>query len=170
MIDILIAFIHLLLISFTAVYVFCIKDNDYDYIYLEYLYFVLLHWTFLKGECIMSYFFKKMRNSDYKLGSDFIYDDLNYLLSGYEMYLSIILQILIIVNIYMVCKRNNIKNYIIYIFIIFFISFCLIYSFCISYFTNHHKNTNYQLVNNILQIIIIFFGLYIYTNKDNIYE
>ena len=56
----LIAFIHLLLCIFSILYVFLIKNKQYDYIYLIVIYFILLHWALLKGECIISYLYKKM--------------------------------------------------------------------------------------------------------------
>ena len=170
MISKIIEYMHLLLTIFIAVYVFCIEDKYYDYIYLGYIYFVLLHWTFLKGECIISYWFKKLRNNDYKLGTDFINDDFEYLLSGYRQYILILVNILMVVNIYMVCKRNNIHNYIIILFALVYITFFVSYALSFYYFDNYHINKNYLLVNNILQILLILFGLYIYINKDNINE
>ena len=68
------------------------------------------------------------------------------------------------INIYMVCKRNNIKDYLIFIFILLFLS-C---SFSKYYFTNHYINTNFICVNKIIQISLIYFSLYIYLNQDKI--
>ena len=169
MFDILLAFIHLLFTLFICVYVFCIKNKKYDYFYLTYIYFLLLHWTFLKGECILSYLYKKMQYNDYILGSYYINDDFDYLLSKYKSYVYKCINILMIVNIYMVCKRNNIKNYTIFMFILLYVTIVLSYMYSFNNFNNLHINKNFQLVNDILKKIIICFGLYIYINKDNMF-
>ena len=169
MIKELIAFIHLFGILLTILYVFLIKNKKYDYFYLGYIYFVLLHWTFLKGECIIAYLYKKIQNNDYELGSDFKKDDIFYIFSflgEYKKYIPLFLNIMVIINIYMITKRNNIKNHIIVLFILLFIAFIINFV----YFTDHHINTNFQFFNDIIKISLIFFGLYIYTNQDNIYE
>jgi hypothetical protein len=36
--------------------------------------------------------------------------------------------------------------------------------------TINYKNTNFQFFNDISKISLLLFGLYIYINKDNIYE
>jgi hypothetical protein len=100
LIDILIAFIHLLIILFTIFYVFYTKNKEYDYIYLTYIYFLVLHWTFLNGECICSYYFKKIQNNDYELGSDLSNDDAHYFFGEYRNYILILIHILVTVNIY----------------------------------------------------------------------
>jgi hypothetical protein len=119
--------------------------------------------------------YKKIKNNDYELGSDFKNDDFDYVLSEYKSnkcYMVLLSDLLLILNIYMVCKRNNIKNYIIFIFILL-IQF---YKLILFYFTNYkclnniNTNTNFKLFNNIIQIILIFCGLYMYTNQDNINE
>jgi hypothetical protein len=164
MINILILFIHILIMLFNILYVFCIKNKQYDYIYLSYIYFILLHWTFLKGECICSYIFKKIENNNYELGSSFKNDELYYIFGEYRSYIAIFLNIMVMINVYMVCKRNNIKNYLIFIFILLFQSF----SFNFYYFTDNYINTNFQFFNDIIKITLIFFGLYIFLNQDNI--
>jgi hypothetical protein len=165
MIDILIVVIHILINLFTNFYVFYTKNNKYDYLYLTYVYFLILHWTFLNSECIISYLFKKYKNNDYVLGSDLKNDDIHYIVGEYKSYIAIYNNIFLTLNIYIACKRNNIKDYIIFIFILLF-QCC---SFCKYYFTDHHINTDYKFFNNIIQISLLLFGLYIYTNQDDIY-
>lgn len=45
----LLIFIHILVVLYTILYGICVKNNKYDYIYLAYIYFLLLHWTFLNS-------------------------------------------------------------------------------------------------------------------------
>jgi hypothetical protein len=158
----LIVLIHLLIRFFTIFYVFYTKNNKYDYIYLTYLYFLILHWTFFNGECILTIFYNKIVNNENEYENDEI--DFIFIFGKYKKYLIIFFHILMTINIYMVCKRNNIKDYIIFIFILLFLS-C---SFSKYYFTNRYINTNFKLFNNILQISLIYFGLYVYTNQDKI--
>ena len=158
----LIAFIHLLLCIFIPLYVFFINSKQYDYFYLIFIYFVLLHWAFLKGECIISYLYKKMKNNDYEMGSDIKTDDIEYLCGEYTYYLHLFFCILTAINIYMLCKRNNIKNYVTFMFTFIYITF-------ISLFYLLDRNQINQLFD-IIKISLIFFGLYIYLNQDSIHN
>jgi hypothetical protein len=162
MINKLIVFIHLLLCIFSILYVFLIKNKQYDYIYLIVIYFILLHWALLKGECIISYLYKKMQNNDYEIGSNTKTDDLEYFFGEYTNYFHFFIQILTAINIYMLCKRNNIKNYITFMFIFIYITF-------VSLFYLLDRNQINQLYD-IIKISLIFFGLYIYLNQDSIHN
>jgi hypothetical protein len=162
MINKLIVFIHLLLCIFSILYVFLIKNKQYDYIYLIVIYFILLHWTFLKGECIISYLYKKMQNNDYEIGSNTKTDDLEYFFGEYTNYFHFFIQILTAINIYMLCKRNNIKYHVTFMFTFIYITF-------ISLFHLLDRNQINQLYD-IIKIILIFIGLYIYLNQDSIHN
>ena len=150
-----IVFIHLLIRFFTIFYVFYTKNKKYDYIYLTYLYFLIYHWTLFNGECIITIFYNKILNNDKENEKDELY----LIFGEYKTYLIVFFYILMTINIYMVCKRNNIKDYIIFIFILLFLS-CSLSKY---YFTDHHTNTNFKFFNNIIQISLIYFGLYICT-------
>ena len=170
-----ITFIHLLIILLNISYVFCTKNKKYDYIFLLYTYFLILHWMFFNNECIISYVYKKMQNNDYESGSHLNNDNLNndnlknddlYNIFGeYKFDILTFFHLLFMINIYMVAKRNNIKQYLIFIFILIFNAYSLNLVITINY-----KNTNFQFFNDISKISLLLFGLYIYTNKNNIYE
>jgi hypothetical protein len=160
----LLIFIHILIVLYTILYGICVQNNKYDYIYLAYIYFLLLHWTFFKGECIVSYYFKKIQNNEYELGSDFTNDEYYYILGDYKKYGIVFASIILIINILIISNRNNIKNYIIFIFILLLQSYTLVLSF----FTNYNKNINFQLFNEIIKIFLIFFGIYIFINYKQI--
>ncbi len=163
MINTLITSIHLLIILSIYFYIFYIKNKKYDYFYLILLYFILLQWTIF-NECIVSYVYKKINNNDYVAGSEFENDDLNIIFGEYRYYIQIF-DIILILNIYIVFKRNNIKNNIIYIYIFIYLFYKLCSSYCIN-----KKNTIYKIMIIKIQIIMILFALYIYTNQDNIYN
>jgi len=160
----LLIFIHILVVLYTILYSICVKNNKYDYIYLAYIYFLLLHWTFFKGECIVSYYLKKIENNDYELGSDFTNDEYYYILGDYKYYANIVVSIILIINIYIIGRRNNIKNYIIFIFILLLQSYILV----LSSFTNY--NINFQLFNEIIKIFLILFGIYIFINNKKLFN
>jgi hypothetical protein len=160
----LLIFIHILVVLYTILYSICVKNNKYDYIYLAYIYFLLLHWTFFKGECIVSYYLKKIENNNYELGSDFTNDEYYYILGDYKYYANIVVSIILIINIYIIGRRNNIKNYIIFIFILLLQSYILV----LSSFTNY--NINFQLFNEIIKIFLILFGIYIFINNKKLFN
>ena len=162
----LLIFIHILVVLYTILYGICVKNNKYDYIYLAYIYLLLLHWTFFKGECIISYYLKKIQNNEYELGSDFKNDEYYYILGDYKNYGIILASFVLIINIYIICTRNNIKNYIIFIFILLLQS----YIFVLSFFTNYNKNINFQLFNEIIKIFLILFGIYIFINNKKLFN
>jgi len=164
MITNLLIFIHILVVLYTILYGICVKNNKYDYIYLAYIYFLLLHWTFFKGECIVSYYLKKIKNNEYELGSDFTNDEYHYILGDYKKYGIILASIILIINIFIISNRNNINNYIIFLFILLLQSYILV----LSSFTNYNKNINFQLFNEIIKIFLIFFGIYIFINYKQI--
>jgi hypothetical protein len=107
MIEKIILFLHIIVCLYLSLHALIIKNIKYDYIYLIFLYFIILHWLLLKGECILSYLYKKICNPNYKLGSDFKYDEFYYLFGEYKNYILIIKNILITLNVYILYKRNN---------------------------------------------------------------
>lgn len=127
MIEKFIVFLHITIILYLSLYAFIIQNTKYDYIYLIFLYFIIIHWIFLKGECILSYLFKKIKNNNYKLGSDFKYDDYYYLFGENKNIILIIKNILVFLNIIILYKRNNSYKCIIIILIILYI--CVKYKY-----------------------------------------
>lgn len=103
-----------------------------------------------------------MQNNDYEIGSSIKTDDLEYLCGEYTNYFHFFIQILTAINIYMLCKRNNIKNYITFMFTFIYITF-------VSLFYLLDKNQINQFFD-IIKISLIFFGLYIYLNQDSIHN
>jgi hypothetical protein len=142
-------------------YGICINDKKYDYIYIAFIYFLFLHWTFLKSECILSYYFRKLENNNYELGLENSKDDFDYLFGNYKKYFISIIFFGILINILIIGNRNNIKKHYIYIYIFIF----TFYLHVKDYFKNHNKNTNFQLFNEIIKILLILFGIYFYINN-----
>jgi hypothetical protein len=72
-------------------------------------------------------FYKKILNNNYKLGSDLELDDFNYLFGEYNILIRNISRIFILLNMYIIYKRNNNYGCTIIIFIILFIFIKYIY-------------------------------------------
>jgi hypothetical protein len=113
---VIIHIIHILIRLYASSYALIIKDNKYDYIY-----FIIFHWLFFKGECLLAYLYKKILNNNYELGSDLELDDFNYLFGEYNILIRNISRIFILLNMYIIYKRNDNYGCTIIIFIILFI-------------------------------------------------
>jgi hypothetical protein len=158
MLPYIICWVHIIMIVFVSFYVFIFKRSFFDYIYLLYIYFVILHWTFLKGECIITYVYKKLKDKNYIAGENLQDNELISLLkvkhSTVKM-MSTIHFLFIIINIVLIAKRNHIPNILYTIFL-----FLLIIMFGTSkYFKNHHRNKSFHLFLEIMKCLLIIFGI-----------
>jgi len=59
----IISVFHALLTIFVMFYGYFTQKNRFDFFYLFYSYSVILSWTFFNGECLISYYYKKLTNS-----------------------------------------------------------------------------------------------------------
>lgn len=162
----LIIFMHLLSILYMILYAICTHNNKYDYIYIVLIYFTVLHWTFFKGECLLSYYFKKIENKHYELGLNNTNDDLDYIFGNYKLYIIFLIIILFLINIFIISNRNNIEKYYIFLFIFMYI-FYLCGKQC---FKNRNTNANFQLFNDIMKILLILFSIYFYRNNRKFFN
>lgn len=60
---VIIGVFHTLLTIFVTFYGYFTQKNSFDFFYLIYYPCVQLSWTFFKGECPISYYYKKFTNS-----------------------------------------------------------------------------------------------------------
>jgi hypothetical protein len=127
MIENFIVFLHITIILYLSLYALIIQNTKYDYIYIISLYFIVIHWLFIKGECILSYLYKKIKNNNYKLGTDFKYDDYYYLFGENKNIILNIKNALIFLNIIILYNRNNSYKWIIIFFIILYL--CIKYKY-----------------------------------------
>lgn len=65
----IVRWIHTLVVLFNLCYIF-VFNKKYDIIYICFLSITIMHWFFLKNECVLSYIEKKIIDKNYKLGSD----------------------------------------------------------------------------------------------------
>jgi hypothetical protein len=102
MILFLVKLIHFVNDFFLASYIFFFKNNKYDIYYSLYFFIIQIHWIFLKNECLLSYFEKKIKNKNYKLGNR------PYNLPHREnfKYIFYIMDFLKYINIFVIIGRN----------------------------------------------------------------
>jgi len=124
---IIIHIIHILVRLFVSTYALIIKDNKYDYIYFIFVYFIILHWLLFKGECLLEYLYKKILDNNYELGSNLKLGDFNYLFGEYNILIRNISRIFILLNMYIIYKRNDNYGCMIIIFILLLIFVKYIY-------------------------------------------
>jgi len=112
----IIMFIHLLVEIFFSFYLIIFYNTKkYDITYSILLFIIFLHWKLFKGECLLSYFEKKLLNNNYKMGDD-IYD--HPFKKMQNIYISILFNVLKFITLLIVFFRN-LKN--IYIFVMLLI-------------------------------------------------
>jgi hypothetical protein len=152
--------LHVILILYHALYgILIINKNKLDYIYCIFSYFLILHWTLLNGECIITYLYKLSENKNYSYGTSVTKGDLDVIFGKYKMYVVIILFILIMFNLFLICNRNSIDlNY-------FYLFFFIWFSY--GYYLYNVKNTSsksYFLINKFYSLVLIIFGIIFYQN------
>lgn len=72
--------IHSFITIFISFYAFIDKSN-YDYVILCIVFLLPLTWSVYKGECLLSYYYKKYKDPNYVLGSNVISDEI-YVIFG----------------------------------------------------------------------------------------
>jgi hypothetical protein len=78
-------FLHLFLMIISVAYPLLTNKNKYDFIYLIFLYIVIIHWIYLKNECLVNYLEKIKIDPEYKLGTNILSPGINYILSNFNI-------------------------------------------------------------------------------------
>jgi hypothetical protein len=107
--------VHICLAAYQVFYPFVPSSRFYDCIYILFWLLTLLSYLLLKGECITSLIYKKMKNPDYELGSDiFTFDDMlqyfPWLSSTVLMNINLVLSLYFGYCIYIVNKRSHLLS------------------------------------------------------------
>lgn len=63
-------YFHIFITSYYLYPMLFSKNIFWDKIYLIVVLIIVLNWTVLKGECLLSYIWKKYKNKNYKMGSN----------------------------------------------------------------------------------------------------
>ena len=119
--------IHAIFAFLAIFYGFIIGKNWFDIYYLYINVLVAIHWTLLKGECIISLVDKWKKDPDYKMGSTVDISDIINIFgeknAKYMWFVCKVMYYIKIVAIYIVLQRNNIKHseWICFVFFIYFL-------------------------------------------------
>ncbi len=153
----LITVIHIVLTILTSFYAFLFKKTVFDYIYLIILYFILLQWTYLNGECLISYVVKKIRDKDYVAGTDVNTNELEIMFKGKEKMVRLINSIkdvFFFLSIYFVYTRNNFTKGM----TIFFVLLFGIYHQSRILFKDHNVNNTFLTLQEVTKYLTILYG------------
>ena len=162
MIKIIIKIIHLLLILYIGLYGFIIKKNVGDYLILFIIYLLLVHWTLLNGECIITYNEKRINDNNYIPGKELFKAD-NIFIYFLTRSILILINIITLSTFYIVFIRNNFSKGLALIFIFIF----EIYYFGLYFFKDHYKNKNYFKFQTFIQIMILTWTVYFYCKYNH---
>lgn len=153
----LLPLLHLCLPFIQAGYCFLFKKNKFDIPYIWFNYLIILHWTFLNGECILGYYHKKSENPNYIAGEDCLKNDFHIEYKEYSFYmylLSFLFNFFIMINTYIILKRNNYSVW-------FSLTFIIIYEtyfYGCFLFENHNKNKPYLFFQEITKYLLLLWA------------
>lgn len=79
----ILGFIHLFHCPLIILFPFVVKNHNLDIIYIIYFFFIMFLYTFIDGECPISYLCKTLTNVNYIAGSDITYyPEMEHMLSN----------------------------------------------------------------------------------------
>lgn len=104
-----IGIVHLIFSILIGVYGVIFPKNVFDFWYILWHFIVNIHWTFLNGECFLTYYFKKMQNPNYKAGDDSTeMTDMSLVFNRNIIQLIVALGVAVTgISIFIVLSRNN---------------------------------------------------------------
>jgi hypothetical protein len=137
----------------------------FDYIYIYYTLSVILSWTLLNGECIITYLIKIKNDNNYIPGKNVLKSDDMYFIPIPNNYIDFILQFSTIIwcyGLYKVFIRNKYPTFLPILIGISILSYKLLMHCCI----NHHNNMMFHYYQKIISYtMIIEYLLTIYFTK-----
>jgi len=123
-------------------------------------YLIFLHWTFFNGECVITYIYKKLENPGYIPGSNLHDNELKNSFKDNTIIIDIftvIQNLLVILNFYIISKRNKISPYVYIPYIIIF----ELYFYGLHFFEDHHINDSCILFQETIKYTLIFGMVYL---------
>jgi len=150
--------IHVMSATLFAFYGLLFKKNKLDLIYLFIMYFLLLHWTFFNGECVISYVVKLQENPDYKAGENAKNTDMEEIYPNefLKTWVPMIMNITWVISIYLVFLRNKIGS----IYCGIFLYLYVIYKLASKYMLPHNTNSVFLHTQEITKYSLILYGIF----------
>ena len=111
----IISILHGLLALFLNIYGFITNKSWVDFYYLLYIYAVSFSWTLYNGECLITYYYNKQKNPNYKAGNFKEESDLHHmlgkeyepLLKKHHVFIVSVLIVVTILSMYRVMNRHK---------------------------------------------------------------
>jgi len=159
-------YFHLLIPIGLSTYGFMFNLNKFDYFYILFVFTLLFHWTLLNSECIITYLKKKKKDPLYIAGMGALNTDFKDKLKGVDRGITLLVNVLVAKNTYIVMSRNDSKW--------FALSFILIYFsyfYSVPFFSNHHINpTFHQFQNSIKYSLIVWASIFTHHTYQKIIQ
>jgi hypothetical protein len=157
--------LHFVIFLFTITYVFLFPTATWvDILFIYYFLLVNIHWTFLNGECVIAYIYKKFTYDDYYVGKDPV--DISDIGHTLEKYLGIPLNVfnvllicmlaLYIVNVYIVLIRNEFPDYVIVILISAYVTYLCLLRSNLCQLTYYYTYIHYTLYITVFVVYTVY--------------
>jgi len=107
---------HIIFLLFVSSYGLIFNKSWVDDIFILYFVLLVLSWTLLKGECIISYIYNLYKNPNYTAGEDLNAGDILEFFGNKTIYLifSVFIGILTVISNIILLLRNGYPTYIVY--------------------------------------------------------
>ena len=151
--------------SFTvSFYPFLFRRSWVDYLHICYAVFIMIHWTMLNGDCIITYWSKKQTNPSYKAGQTPLENKDMYIFPISDRANNWIIQFMVSVwlySIYRVYTRNKYPRWIPILLVVLF----LVYKWELVETNDHVHNRRFLYRQHIIQILllVVLFSTVYYT-------
>lgn len=158
-------------ISGIALFVFSygvlFRKNPCDWAFLIVSLIVLIHWTFLNGECLVSYIHKSNKDPEYIAGSEVFNSKDIYVLGIPEEVIRSIMGAFVFVwaaSIYFVMQRNGFPLSLNILFLslnILFLFFFFVYNGSLRWFDKHYENPSFHIVQHACLISFVVVSVFV---------
>lgn len=106
LVDLLFFIVHWMIGIFSSIHIF-IYSKSYDIYFITLWSFIVMHWVFINGECILTYLYKKRKDPKYVIGTN-PSDMPDMKINNTFMYiLFIIVNVMIFINMIVIFYRNK---------------------------------------------------------------
>jgi hypothetical protein len=136
------------------------RKNPGDWAFLIVSLIILIHWTLLNGECLVSYVHKSNEDPEYIAGSEVFNSKDMYVLGIPEEVIRYIMGAFVFVwaaSIYFVMQRNGFPLSLIILFLFFF----FVYNGSLRWFDKHYENPSFHIVQHACLISFVVVSVFV---------
>jgi len=162
--------LHFLISLMISSYALIFSKNSFDYVYIFYTICVIISWTLLNGECLVTYLIKINEDEKYVPGKDVLNNDDMYVCPISNENTNIIINLSMLLwwySIRTVMIRNKYPEYI----PLSIIFLWIMYKILLHTYENHHENGHFHFYQRVIcAFLILLLGITIYHTKIKILE